>query len=278
MQVRPLMDHTLTVDHERSDRHSSRQIRGLAERSFFRDPIFVTLKMSRNAMGDDDDALMNHQTTTTTIDGASVPNPPTIQSPDMTMDGSTSTSHEPPKTGEMKKSSSRGRKRKDPQTVEERREKEREKKARWRAKKREKDTLSHHLRLSHRDMPREIWQAIQHHLQIYSTGSPEDEAQSFVTLLNTVGYAWQGTALIRAPGKLLLQPSLLQVRQSHSSPMERDTSSANHVHDPNHSPQSSRVKQRQKQNTTTAVIMSVPPRTMDHGRNINNNHHALDDG
>ena len=68
--------------------------------------------------------------------------------------------------------------------------------------------MSHHMSIAPHVLPRHVWEQIQAHLKMNSTGTPEDENQSIVSLLNTIGYGWQGTTLIRAPRQVRSWPTL----------------------------------------------------------------------
>lgn len=111
--------------------------------------------------------------------------------------------------GDQKK---RGRRRKEPPTLEEKREREREKKARWRAKRKERESLSHHFEIPYNDMPKEVWDKIKLHLNIRSNGSPEEEGSALVYVLNSVGYEWdKNSALITRAPSLRQYPKLRQM-------------------------------------------------------------------
>lgn len=82
-----------------------------------------------------------------------------------------------------------GRKR-TPYTVEEKREIERVKKARWRARKRESNSDSHHFELPYSFLPPNVWEQVKRDFLIVSNGTPIEEGLAFVILLNTIGFEW----------------------------------------------------------------------------------------
>ena len=94
-----------------------------------------------------------------------------------------------------------GRKRKTLPSDEEKREKERQKKARWRAKRKERENLSHHFEMTHTALPPPVWKRIKELLQIPCNGSAEDENSAFVMMLHAIGYEWDAITgeLLRAP-------------------------------------------------------------------------------